>query len=282
MSGSIRATSDVFVLWLLGHESRKDLLLDFVNAVLTDSGFKPVCTVEIRNPFNLKTFQIDKASILDIKAVDDNGRIYDLEIQNIGNESFVNRTLYYWARNYADQLKSGEEYLALKPVICINILGFNMFPDDSRIHSCFMAMEKDNPELALNDHFQIHFIELEKLSAGQGAVADQLRQWIDFFLKEGKETDMLKYALPDNPVIQKAHECFRQFTADDELRAMAEARDKAIRDQLNLVRFAENKGREEGARKRALALARRLKDRGMELQEIADVTELPLEEIKRL
>jgi hypothetical protein len=50
-----------------------------------------------------------------------------------------------------------------------------------------------------------------------------------FFLKEGKETDMLKYALPDNPVIQKAHECFRQFTADDELRALAEAREKAVK-----------------------------------------------------
>jgi predicted transposase/invertase (TIGR01784 family) len=239
--------------------------------------------VEIRNPFNLKTFQLDKASILDIKAIDENGRIYDLEIQNIGNESFVNRTLYYWARSYADQLKSGEEYMTLKPVICINILGFNLFPDVSKIHSCFMAMEKDKPELALNDHFQIHFIELEKLPAGQSSVADQLRKWIVFFLKEGKETDMLKYALTDNLVIQKAHECFRQFTADDELRTLAEAREKALRDQLNLIRFAEIKGREEGreegAHKRALMLARRLKDRGMDLKEISEVTELPLEEI---
>ncbi len=68
MERIVNPTSDFFVRYLLGSEENKDLLLDFINAILIDSGFKPAVKLEIMNPFNLKTFSVSKESILDVKA----------------------------------------------------------------------------------------------------------------------------------------------------------------------------------------------------------------------
>ncbi len=77
--------NDFFVRYLLGDEENTDLLLSFINAVNENSGFPLIKSVNIKNPFNLKEYQNNKESILDIKAVDENGLQYDIEIQVSGN-----------------------------------------------------------------------------------------------------------------------------------------------------------------------------------------------------
>ena len=52
-----------------------------------------------------------------------------MEIQSIGSREFIQRSLYYWSKLYASQLKEGHEYKKLNPVICINLLDFILFPD---------------------------------------------------------------------------------------------------------------------------------------------------------
>ena len=95
MADIINPTSDIFVLYLRGSRENEDLLLSFINAVLTDADFKPIVSVEVKNPFSLKKFVADKMSILDVKAVDSTGNIYDIEIQQAGSSSYKNRALYY-------------------------------------------------------------------------------------------------------------------------------------------------------------------------------------------
>ena len=70
MSFAIKASSDIFIKYLFGTERNKDLLLSFINAVLNDAGFDTIIDLELTNPFNIKTFVLDKESILDIKAID--------------------------------------------------------------------------------------------------------------------------------------------------------------------------------------------------------------------
>ena len=117
MSTFISPTSDIFIKYLLGSEENKDLLISFVNAVLTDSNFTTIVSAEIKNPFNVKTFPIDKESIVDIKAADETGRQYNIEVQTTGDESFKARSLYYWAKLYTSQLLEGDDYTKLKPTI---------------------------------------------------------------------------------------------------------------------------------------------------------------------
>ena len=102
----VKAYHDIFIKYLLGSEGNEDLLLDFINDVLTDSGFPKVKRVEIKNPFNFQDFPTAKMTILDIKAEDETGRKFQVEIQAQGNESHKHRILYYWAKTYSDQLSA--------------------------------------------------------------------------------------------------------------------------------------------------------------------------------
>jgi len=54
-------------------------LISFLNAVLCLG--VPIVDIKIVNPYNMQDFLDDKLSILDIKAVDANGAIYDIEMQ---------------------------------------------------------------------------------------------------------------------------------------------------------------------------------------------------------
>ncbi|MBF0204997.1 MAG: PD-(D/E)XK nuclease family transposase [Desulfamplus sp.] len=59
--------------------------------------------------------------------------------------SFINavlaRSLYYWAKLYSSQLNEGNKYITLFPVVCINILEFEMFRQFEKYHSTFVLRD---------------------------------------------------------------------------------------------------------------------------------------------
>ncbi|PID78358.1 MAG: hypothetical protein CSB21_00565, partial [Deltaproteobacteria bacterium] len=134
----IHPTSDIFIKYLFGMEEDSSLLKDFINATQKNCDLPLIKSVEVKNPFNLKTIHFDKESVLDIKAVSETGEIFNIEVQTSGNEIFKNRSLYYWSRLYSSQLEQGRKYHNLYPVICINILDFKLFEEQNRYHLCFM------------------------------------------------------------------------------------------------------------------------------------------------
>jgi predicted transposase/invertase (TIGR01784 family) len=64
---------------LFGSEENKDILISFINAVVSKED--QVIDVALLNPYNNKEHQFDKLSILDIKATDEKGRQYNIEMQ---------------------------------------------------------------------------------------------------------------------------------------------------------------------------------------------------------
>ena len=79
----------------------------------------PIVEVTIVNPYNMQDFLDDKLSILDIKASDANGAIYDIEMQVTIFEGLVQRVVFYGCEMYAGQLNAGDDYAELNPVYCI-------------------------------------------------------------------------------------------------------------------------------------------------------------------
>jgi predicted transposase/invertase (TIGR01784 family) len=76
-------------------------------------------------------------------------------------ENFIERSLYYWAELYSQQLLKGAEYCDLRQTICINILEENLFKDDRfwRTHH----MSDDEAHEILTRMEEIHFLELKKM-----------------------------------------------------------------------------------------------------------------------
>ena len=63
---------------LFGSEENKDILIAFINSILSDD--QQIKEITIKNPYNIANYKKDKMSILDIKAVDENGIWYDIEM----------------------------------------------------------------------------------------------------------------------------------------------------------------------------------------------------------
>lgn len=280
MSFYIKPVSDIFIKYLFGIEENKDLLLSFINAVLEDSGFQKIVTVELKNPFNIGTFVADKDSILDIKATDEKGRQYDIEVQASGDESFKNRSLYYWSKLYSSQLNKSELYTRLKPAICINILDFILFEEIDYLHTCFLLREEKDPEYILTDHLEIHFLEINKMQ--DKTLKEKLLHWINYFKNEGKEEANMTILIKDDPDINKAHQVYKHFTEDDKMRELYESREKWLKDYNTRLYTAKQEGIKEGIKEDKLETAKKMLQKGFDVKIISEITELSIEEINKL
>jgi len=211
--------------------------------------------VEIRNPFNLKDYESDKKTILDIKAADESGRTYDVEIQTANELAFPERMLYYWAQLYAGRLSSGEGYEQLWPVVSIVLTRFPLFSQLTDLHNVFnIAAEKD-PKVLLTRHFEMHTLELtkpkwdrfmEQIAAAQEGQKN-LRNWIDFLLHSNQKTEAEMETLTcGTPGLDLAYQKFVEVNSDERMRELAWAREKAARDEHGRLLFAKEEGRAEG------------------------------------
>lgn len=281
METYVKPWADIFIRYLFGRQANEKLLLSFTNAVLEDSCIPTIVALEIKNPFNLADEMLSKESILDIKATDEHGAIYDIEVQTGGDPLFRNRSLYYWAKNYGSQLDKGEDYDQLKPVICINILNFVLIRELPAMHTCFMLLEKNNPEFALTRHCMLHFLELPKINK-KNNFASNLERWLTFLKAEGQEEETMKVIMDDDAIFVKAHEEYTSFTRNDRMREIYEAREKALKDYNSGIKYGEKLGREQGIEQASRENARRMLAKNYPIEDIAVITGLSVAEIEAL
>ena len=110
----IRAMNDFAFLKTFASPEHCECLISLLNALLNLPS--PIVKITLQNPFNLKDFQEDKLTILDIKAVDQRDRIHHVEMQLSNHLDLVKRLVFYGCEVYADQLREGGGYTQLKPV----------------------------------------------------------------------------------------------------------------------------------------------------------------------
>jgi hypothetical protein len=141
----IRPTNDFAFKKTFGSPENKVALISLLNAILTLP--VPIADVTIENPYNLQDFQNDKLSILDIRAVDQRGAIYDVEMQLSTHSGLVKRIVFYGCEVYAGQLKAGDDYSKLKPVYSICLLEGQLWDDSPKVHHTFRLVDQDSGRL---------------------------------------------------------------------------------------------------------------------------------------
>ncbi|UWW96866.1 MAG: Rpn family recombination-promoting nuclease/putative transposase [Candidatus Cardinium sp.] len=160
---------------IFGVEENKDLLIDLINATVSPAD--QVRDVTLLNPYNAKNFRSDKLSILDVKAVGETGKMFNIEIQITDEADYDKRALYYWAKLYTDQLQAAQHYSTLNKAIGIHILNFTSIPDSKRYHNVFHITEKESGMPYFSD-LELHTIELVKFSTGPKETLDTLLEKI--------------------------------------------------------------------------------------------------------
>src|SRR5579872_2922088 len=120
MIQKINPKIDIAFKKIFGVEENTDLLISLINSIVSEED--QVSEVTLLNPYNAKNFRDDKLSILDIKAVGQHGKRFNIEIQITDEADYDKRALYYWTKLYTEQLKTSEKYSLLSKSIGIHIL----------------------------------------------------------------------------------------------------------------------------------------------------------------
>jgi len=171
---------------ILGKEENKNLLIHFLNAVLEPEKESLIRNVIIKNPFNEKEFIGDKLTVVDVKATDEKGKNYQIEIQLAVHSALAPRILFTWSSIYHSQIKEGDDYKKLNPVISIWILNENLFSDTGAYHLDFSLYDYGN-RLSLTDHLAIHIMQLPKWKSDK-KIKNEKERWLYLF-REGKHID---------------------------------------------------------------------------------------------
>ena len=275
----VKKLNDFFIRYFFGLEGDEDLLLSFINAIMIDSNFATFKSVEIINPFNLSEKAGNKESIVDLKAITEDGTIVIIEIQTYSTKNFFERTLYYWSKNYSNVLKKGEDYPELKPVISINLIDDILFDKtDNKMHTCYLLKEKNSNKI-LTDHIQLHYIEIPKFN-NDSNITTELKNWI-LFLKSNKEEDMSQL-LKEDTIFEKAIKKYNYFTDNEDLLNEYDRREAYLVYQSSLMRGAKEDGFEEGKKNKAISMATAMKKDGADINLISKYTGLTIDEIKKL
>jgi predicted transposase/invertase (TIGR01784 family) len=175
---------------LLGSDDNRRLLIHFLNAMLGREVAAPIAEVEILNPYHEREFLSDKLSIVDVKARDQGGRQYQIEIQLLNVTGLPGRIAFGWADLYRSQLKKGDGYDQLKPAYSLWLLGEALWPQrDGALHR-FRLRDEEGRDLV--EHGGIWLVELSKCVVDE--VHTEQERWLKFFV-EGEGLDEAR--LPD-------------------------------------------------------------------------------------
>ena len=240
---------DVIFKLLMGTEGSKDLLTDFLLAVLNLSPDEYE-DVTIANPFLLQEYKGDKLGILDVKLKLKTGKIINVEVQVDPMPFMESRILFYVSKLITEQMKESDQYEQIKRVISIIITGHPLIKQGKKYHHRFGLYDIESGIL-LTDILEIHTLEVPKArkvfgdnvtdtdtgtnDANTNTDTDDaktkninLLNWMKFF--DIKTEEELKMLAEKSPTMEKATLRLMELSADEKARQLYEARLKEQRD----------------------------------------------------
>ena len=277
---------------LFGSEENKDLLISFINSVVSIAD--QVEDIELLNPYNSRNFLDDKMSILDIKAKDVFGKYYNIEVQICNEGDYDKRSLYYWAKLYADQLGNGDAYEKLRKAIAIHVLNFISVPNAPNYLNKFIISNEETCQRHFED-LEIYTIELSKfnnkaeenLSLMLPRIKTGLDRWIAFLTKASSlDRNNLPKEL-DDPCIKKAVDVLNNISLNAQEKELYEGHLKWMRTEASTLEKAKRESKAEGkaeatAKAEKIAMGKKLFNRQIDIESVCEITGLAAEDLLEL
>lgn len=207
--------NDVAFRKIFGNEKKSAPLISFLNAALELEGGKRVVTITIADPNLFPRIKGEKSSILDVRATDQTGRKFVVEMQIAEKTGFDKRVQYYVSRDYSMQINSGEDYPLLNPAYFIGILDFP-FSQSENYHTRHLILDKTSNEHLLKD-IEFSFIELPKFDLEINELVTPIDKWT-YFIKHAEELTFIpEYANDDDGLKEAFVEADKHNWSKDEL-----------------------------------------------------------------
>ncbi len=241
----------------------------------------------------------DKFNRVDLLVENSKDELIIIEIQNTTELDYLHRLVYGSSKVISENLNLGEPYSKIKKVISVSIVYFDLGHGKDYVYKGITTFEgihkKDKLELSDEQKKLFGDIKIEqifpeyyllKVKKFDNKTRDTLDEWIYFLkneeikdnfkakgLKEAKEKlDILKLPKKEQQKYQKYLENLSYQAS------MAQT----LNFELEQEREKMRKELEQEANKKLFKTAKKLKDKGMPIVEVSEITGLSIEEIENL
>ena len=294
-TATLNRLNDRLFKYIFASEQNKDLLIRFLNDVLGED--KKITSLEFIDrefdPFLLE----GKTSHFDVRAKTGDGRSFLVEVQIVKEHDFFRRCLYYVSNIYITQIRSGDAYSSLEPVIFVGILDFEMFEDAPfQYHSIHKIMDTQTHRCHC-DSIEFHFLEIPKLRKLKKIPQTGLERLLTYMGSIGGAESMKELAKVDSDIdrILRLEEIFikdpsqwvdylMRERAKTDYEHSLNARLKEVQEkgmQTGMEKGMKT-GMEKGIRAKAVETARNLLAMNLTVENIAKATGLSEDEVRSL
>jgi predicted transposase/invertase (TIGR01784 family) len=257
-------------------------LASLISSILFPDRDKKLEVIEIISSEIIPIFKNGKRTFLDLKLLSkilpsEDENYIQVELQIAEQSGYIQRSLYYASGLIQHQLKAGESYFQLTPIIQINILDFSLLPGES-IVSRFLLKEKDSNTI-LTEDFQMIYVELPKFQKTEiEELHTEAEIWFYLLnniqnLTEQSRMEILKKKLD----LKNAFGVLEMYSSDPEKQREFEERLRADENYAYELAVKFEKGKLE----KSLETARKMKDKGFSIDDIIEITGLTKEELSK-
>ena len=225
-------------------------------------------------------------SVVDIKAHDAAGRLYQIEIQLLNYPDRPARSLYTWADLYTQPLKSGDPYGQRRPTFAVWLLAAALLP--AATGYAHRDRFRDDQGRGFIDHGAIVLFDLNRFAAAE--VNTEEERWLKFF-SEGERLDPERLpAWMQTTEMRRAMSTLQAFSEQERAYDAYRARQHALhlqasiqQRQLELEAAYAAQGAELEAERQAKEAERQAKEAAIRAEEAErQAKEAALAEIARL
>ena len=270
---------DVVFQILFGEVGSEEITKDLLSSILDEQ----INTVALNQNILLRRrTPNDKMGIVDVLAKINDNEYCNIEMQLSADKDIIKRILYYWSKQYSKELQKGHPYIDLKRTINVLIANFKIdILKNLEFHTQWKIIEENGRKTVLTDDLELHIIELPKMRNNTSGGKDKkLVEWLHFL--ENPESKEVTSYMKNNESMKKAKEKLNTMSEDETIRRLAELREKAILDELEVKAYSYKKGKNDGIEQNNKEIAKKMKERNYKIEDIIDLTNLSKKEIEDL
>jgi predicted transposase/invertase (TIGR01784 family) len=283
------------------------LLMHFLNSVLPIDS--PIKDLQYQQPQMVPSLPSMKDSIVDVKCTDQLGRQFIVEMQMLWTDSFKQRVLFNASKAYVRQLDKGSRYRDAQPVYALSLVNTTFEHDLPQWYHHYRIVHVEHSHKVI-DGLEFVFIELPKFKALNIRDKKLTVLWLRFLSEIDEKTAAAPVELTQVPEIREALDLVEESAYTlyeleaydrywDSVRVEktlhSETAEKAH--ELGLqegiekgekaghrkgIEEGHRKGMEEGQLKALLLVAKKLREQGMDVQGISQITGLSQEQLSAI
>ena len=294
---------------LFGSEFNKELLISLLNALF--HGEQTVADVTYMNSEQLGDRIDERRAVFDVYCQNEKGEKFIVEMQNVYQEFFKDRTIYYSTFPIREQAKRGTDWdFHLKSVYTIGLLNFKFadgIENAHKWHHEVKLMEVDTKEV-FYDKLTYVYVEIPKFNKSEDELVTMYDKWM-YVLRNLSSLMQRPAALQERVFTRLFDQAEISKFNPQELKSYEDSMN-AYRDIVNAIKTAEKKkfaegkaeGRAEGkaeglaegmekgmekgitkgrAQERA-EMAKAMLNDGMNIEYVSKISKMSIEELRDL